>query len=188
MRCCTCVPSLWRQHLDNRRCTIDADPLRSVGHRDVRARRMWVRDVIRPRRKHSQYFSATPGERKRAPVTSPAAFWTAKVERFSTGSARSNRTEEIETTLAIATFLSAPHFKHLKKDANTNVNLRLPARKETDQVSSLQSASALREMTVWIFRCVVRTEIIFSFMNSVFKEHVRPQRTVTQKQTSLQLQ
>lgn len=142
MRCCTCVPSPWRQHLDNRRCTIDADPLRSVGHRDVRARRMWVRDVIRPRRKHSQYSSATTGERKRAPVTSPAAFWTAKVLRdFLTGSARSNQTEEIQTTLATASLLSAPHFKHLKKYANTNVNLRMPARKETDQVSSLQSAS-----------------------------------------------
>lgn len=142
MRCCTCVPSPWRQHLDNRRCTIDADPLRSVWLRDIRARRMWVRDVIRPRRKHSQYSSATPGEVKRAPVTSPAAFWTAKVLRdFLTGSARSNRTEEIQTTLATASLLSAPHFKHLKKYANTNVNLRMPARKETDQVSSLQSAS-----------------------------------------------
>lgn len=191
MRCCTCVSSPWRQHLDNRRCTIDADPLRSVGHRDVRAR-MWVRDVIRPRRKHSQYFSATTGERKSAAVTSPAAFWTAKSweifhskcseqpDRRDTDDAR-----HCNFSLCAAFQTFKGRRKHECEPKNTCTE-RNRSSVEFTICFLLSGNTNGREM--WIFRCVVRTEMIFSFMNSVFKEHVRPQRTVTQKQTSLQLQ
>lgn len=56
---CTCVSSLWQQHLDYCRCN---DPLRfavslfCMWNQVSRARRTWVHNMIHRRRKHGDYY------------------------------------------------------------------------------------------------------------------------------------
>lgn len=153
---------------------------------------MWVRDVIRLRRKQSIFFGDARRKKKSACDITSGFLNRKSFERFFNWkrSEQPHRRDRDDARHCVSSLGAAfQTFKEIRKHKCEPKNTCTERNRSSVEFTIcflLSGNTNGREM--WIFRCVVRTEMIFSFMNSVFKEHVRPQRTVTQKQTSLQLQ